>query len=1139
MDPSDIVNGMTEFFDTNYKKELLKRVSKGEHVLEVAFPQLAEFDHTLAQELLDDPDEVVKAAEIAVLQMELAKSVKRFRVRFSDLPKDAEKRIRNIRATHLGKLLMMKGIVRSKTDVLPEAVSARYECPTCGTVSTMLQLDSVFKEPTRCSCGRKGRFRLISKELVDVQFLTLEESPEDLEGGEQPKRLTVVMKEDLVSPFSERRTNPGSKILVIGVTKEVPEYTQGGQKRKIFKLIFEANNFIPMQEDYTQIIPSEEEEAQIRDLAKDPHVYGRLSQSLAPSIYGHERVKEALVLQLFGGVHKVRDDGVRGRGDIHILLVGDPGAGKCLHGDTKVMLSSGEIVPIRSVAENVSPFVEQRQTDNLRLPSLFFDGRMRSQEGICVWKRKEENLLRITTRTGKTLLVTGNHPLFIPVEGYIIAAEAQELREGDRIATPRHIQLDGEVQVLPPYAPKRYSNNSKTYRYPLVVDERLARLLGYLTGDGYVAYSETSGWISLTNNDEGVLQDFEALMWSLFEARLTRRSSHKGKSAREAYVTSRALVDFLKQHFPELFGGSSEKSVPRLLLCSRNEVLASFIHTLFECDAYVNVKKRQLEYSTISAELADILHIALLRFGIVALKKEKLKHATNTLEKRAVKAYELVIGGEFVSHYAKNIGFVSRRKRGQLRQLMDETTYHNTNIDLVPGVNRPLRRIREEAGFTQHEMGIPRPSYAHYDQNNRLPGRVTLQKILRHLHARGVRSLDLERLTQFAGADVFWDEIVGIQEMENPEEFVYDLEIEHSHNYIANGVVVHNSQILKRIQLVAPKSRYVSGKGASGVGLTAAVVKDEFIKGYSLEAGALVLCNNGLCCIDEFDKMSDEDRNTIHEALEQQTVSIAKANIQATLLARTTVLAAANPKYGRFDPYQILVKQIELSPTLIDRFDLIFTIRDIPSLQMDQDMARFILEKLHQQKGVVKPEMSSDFLKKYVAFAKQNYNPVLTDEAVREIQEFYVSLRNKETITGGREIRSVPISPRHLEGLVRLAEASARVQLRKKVTKEDARRAINLLQHCLQSVATDPETGRIDIDLISTGVSASQRSRLKMVQDIISELAAAGQKDIPIDDIVSLGKEKGLKEGDIEETIETLKRHGEIFEPKRGSIQKL
>jgi replicative DNA helicase Mcm len=318
--------------------------------------------------------------------------------------------------------------------------------------------------------------------------------------------------------------------------------------------------------------------------------------------------------------------------------------------------------------------------------------------------------------------------------------------------------------------------------------------------------------------------------------------------------------------------------------------------------------------------------------------------------------------------------------------------------------------------------------------------------------------------------------------------------------------------------------------------LTASVVRDEFLKGWSLEAGALVLASNGLCAIDEIDKMSNEDRDAMHEALEGQTVTISKANIQATLLARTTVLAAANPKFGRFDPYGIIADQINLPPTLINRFDLIFPIKDLPDEARDKEMASHILG-LHQSPDFLEAEIDTGFLKKYMGYARQNIQPKLTDGAVDEIKKFYIKMRLSGS--GEEGIRTIPISPRQLEALVRLAEASAKVKLSDKVTRKDAKRAIDLLNYCLIQVGLDRETGKIDIDRIATGITASQRGHIITIKDIISDLENKVGKTIPIDDIMDEARNREIAEEKVEEVLEKLKRSGDIFEPRRGFIQKL
>jgi len=672
IETTDLIRRIEGFVESNYLKELMRVAASGESSLIMDFIELSKFDPAVADYLLEEPDEAVKAAELALANFDLPET-KPIKIKLTNLPDDQNIYIRNIRAVHLNKMLVIEGTVRQKSDVRPQVTAARFECPSCGNVMNVLQLDNKFKEPNRCGCGRKGKFRLLSKELVDAQGIVLEEATKDLEGGAQPKRMNVLLKDDLVSPISERRTNPGSTIRIIGIVKEVPIILRTGGQSTKFDLIIEANNVEALEEDYTNIKIDKEAEEQILDLAADKDIARKLSNSLAPGIYGHERIKEALCMQFVGGVRKNRPDGVPTRGDIHILLIGDPGAGK--------------------------------------------------------------------------------------------------------------------------------------------------------------------------------------------------------------------------------------------------------------------------------------------------------------------------------------------------------------------------------------------------------------------------------------------------------------------------------SMLLKRAAVVAPKARYVSGKGVSGAGLTASVVKDEFLSGWSLEAGALVLANKGVVMIDEMDKMSKEDTAAMHEGLEQQSISISKANIQATLRCETTVLAAANPKWGRFDPYETIAKQIDLPPTLINRFDLIFTIKDLPDEDKDEKMAGFILE-LHRSPGSQEPEIETDLLRKYLVYAKQNLRPMLTETAVKELKQYYIKMRGSGSSEEGG-IKSIPISARQLEALVRLSEAAAKIRLGKEVTKDDAKRAIGLLHYCLEQVGLDPDTGRIDIDRITTGITTSERGKIMTVKQIINDLEDKVGKTIPYEDIVSAAEEKGLKEDDVDEAIQKLKRSGDLFEPRKGHISKI
>lgn len=653
------------FFEAYKSKIIGTSARERENVVYIPFAFLAEFSPDLAEEVLQKPTETIALLEDALAQLEIQKNP---RIRLTSLPETAQLKIRHIRAKHLDQLVWIEGIIRQASDVRPQVVNARFECPTCGAILSVLQVDRKFNEPSRCSCGRKGQFKLLSKEMVDAQRIVIEESPDSLDGGEQPKRMNIFLQEDLVEPKLEERTTPGSRVKIFGVLKEVPVPLQTGAISTRFDLAIEANNIIPMEETFADLKISEEDEKQIRELAVNPLVYKKLSKSISPSVYGIDDVKEALMLQLFSGVKKRKSDGGHTRGNMHILLVGDPGVAK--------------------------------------------------------------------------------------------------------------------------------------------------------------------------------------------------------------------------------------------------------------------------------------------------------------------------------------------------------------------------------------------------------------------------------------------------------------------------------SVTLKFISRIAPKGRYVSGKATTGAGLTAAVVKDEFLKGWSLEAGAMVLANKGTVCVDEIEKMDEHDRSTMHEAMEQQTVTISKANIHATLRSETSVLAAGNPKLGRFDPYTPIPQQIDISPALLSRFDVIFILRDIPNKAQDEAIASHVLEE-HQQE-IIREVIDPTLLRKYIAYA-QRYNPKLTDEAVAEIKNFYVKLRNQST-NSDKDIKPIPITARQLEAIVRLSEACARVRLSESVTATDARYAIELLKRSLMQVGYDQETKTFDIDRIG-GIPSGQRNKIVLIRQSIAKLEGVMGKLIPIEEI-----ERDLGETvtklDIEEALLELQKKGDIFRPKPGYIQK-
>ena len=353
------------------------------------------------------------------------------------------------------------------------------------------------------------------------------------------------------------------------------------------------------------------------------------------------------------------------------------------------------------------------------------------------------------------------------------------------------------------------------------------------------------------------------------------------------------------------------------------------------------------------------------------------------------------------------------------------------------------------------------------------------------------------------------------------------------HILIVGDPGIGKSQILKYVSRLAPRSIYTSGKGTTGAGLTAAAVRDE-LGGWSLEAGALVLGDQGNVCVDELDKMRSEDRSALHEALEQQTVSIAKAGIMATLNSRCSVLAAANPKFGRFDRYKVLAEQIDLPAPIISRFDLIFVIEDKPSREGDSKLADHIL-KIHQE-NTVEYEIEPELLRKYIAYARKNANPKLTDEANEVLKEFYVSTRNSNPEEQG----AVPITARQLEAIIRLAEACAKIKLKETVDKEDAEKAVRLQLSCLKEVGVDPETGEMDADIVGGGTPKSDRDKIKRVTEEIKLLEEEYAGDAPLNILISNMADKyNVSEDKTEQIVRNLVQKGVIYQPRTGYFRRV
>ncbi|MFB3763987.1 MAG: minichromosome maintenance protein MCM [Methanotrichaceae archaeon] len=690
---ADPIAKWEEFLRSRYWDELLELADSypDERSLVIRFPDLDKYDPDFAEELLDSPDQILEAAEATLLEIDLPMDVylDRAHVRIIELPRHYK--TRELRSDHIGKLIAIEGLVRTATEVRPKIVSAAFQCQRCGYTFQKEQTGTKFDDQNlKCqnqACDRGGPFKLIlsKSKFVDAQKIRVQESPEDLRGGEQPQTLDVELEDDLAGKIF-----PGDRVIINGILKSYQRATPQAGKSTYFDLFHKGISVEMKEQEFEEIEISPEDEKAILEMSRDPGIYEKIRNSIAPSIFGYDDVKEALALQLVSGFEKRLPDGARIRGDIHILLVGDPGIAK--------------------------------------------------------------------------------------------------------------------------------------------------------------------------------------------------------------------------------------------------------------------------------------------------------------------------------------------------------------------------------------------------------------------------------------------------------------------------------SQLLRYMTKISPRGIYTSGKSTTSAGLTATAVKDELGDGrWTIEAGALVLADKGIAAVDEMDKMDNEDKSALHEAMEQQTISVAKAGVMATLKSRCSLLAAANPKLGRFDRYEAIAPQINLTPALMSRFDLIFILTDEPDTNRDSQIAEHILksnyagelstqidwnpditqEDIDSAMVIIEPEIDPDMLRKYVAYARKNIFPTLTDEVRERLKSYYVGLRSQGQDTN----KPVPVTARQLEALVRLGEASARLRMSNTVMREDAERAIRIFLVCMQKVGIDPDTGFMDADIVATGMTKSTRDKTKSMMDILRDICKENQGPAPRDAVLDRAEKLGIDRDRADEIISKLRQMGDIYEPTPGMLR--
>ena len=826
----DLTERFIQFYRNYYREEigtLAQRYPNEQRSLYVDYDELFQFDRDLAEDFRTKPDQMREYAEEALRLYDLPADVSlgRAHVRIENLPESIDIRGIRVHDDHIGKLVSVKGIVRKATDVRPKVTEAAFECQRCGTMTYIPQSDGGFQEPHECQgCERQGPFRVNfdQSEFIDSQKLRIQESPEGLRGGETPQSLDVDIVDDITGKVS-----PGDHVTCVGVL-HIEQVEQGNEKSAIFDLYMDGVSISIEDEEFEDMNITEADKREIIELSNRDDIYEAMVGSIAPAIYGYEEEKLAMILQLFSGVTKHLPDGSRIRGDLHMLLIGDPGTGKCLNGDTNVILNDGREVPIRELVER--NLDDPKPVDDgiwdevdFEVPALQEDGTVGASRATKVWKREApEAMYRIETASGREVEVTPSHPLFVQRDGQFTPVIAEKLEAGEFVAAPNRLDVDADDALGIDFR-RAQSHNAVRIDPPERWTPDLSRLVGYIVAEGYVEKRDDhSGFVSVTNNDEEVLEDARSTLHDL-NLETTTRESHEGKSARELMCSAGEFVSFLNEIDDSLLKSSANKRVPPRISGASDAITAAFIEGFIEGEGHVSASQREITVASMSEELLEGIRSLLLQHGI-----------TSQLHERHNGSHRLRISGAQFDRYVTEIGFITDRKQAAAEEHLE--TDQNTNVDVVPNVGPTLRRLRESLGLTQYECGVPRNTFRQYEAGTRNPSRDALSQIVNAFENAcqssidtngdalakadgGSTARDIAALRQVVDGDIRWDQIESIEQVEPEDNWVYDLEVEGTHNYVSNGIISHNSQMISYVENIAPRSVYTSGKGSSAAGL--------------------------------------------------------------------------------------------------------------------------------------------------------------------------------------------------------------------------------------------------------------------------------------------------------------------------------
>ena len=996
----------------------------------IDFSKLIMFDPKLGEYVLDNPEDAFKVFELASKQLN-ENLPETFFIRLKNVHKYCKVPINSIRSKHINKLISVEGMVKQKSDVRAQVLSAKFECPACANILNVIQLDErTFREPTKCGCGRKGKFILLNKEEIDVFSIAVEESTDLISGGTKLCQLKVLCKGGLTSTLIERTIYQGVRIEIVGVLTEFQQIGKGGKLTNRIDWFLDANYINVYDESFMNLKWTKKDEEKFEQLAERKDWLKALRKSIFYDIHGYEEECEGIILQMFSGVGKNRA-GAKIRGTIHVLLVGDPGtskstllkiaqkfnpksmyvAGSAVSGvGLTASVTRDELLGGYSVAGNtiIPVLVDENKINLIKIEELYYELKLN--------KTFNFKFLGVDEKTKSVKWVSCNGVARHKYYGEIIDLKQ---KRGQATCTKSHSIYDLNMKTFLPKENKKMYN---IYNIDTIVNSKISLDLIQPTAKG---------------RDKKTGRFLKGTLTNVIKSELTKDSEIKNFLTLCANYISEGCLYYRNRNHGVFISNQNKEFIKRTISAfdkltgSKNKFPSymakdgCFTAGLFSKQLYIWLNQNCGKYSY----------------------RKKIPSFVYTLPEK-YKTY-------FIDRLIEGDGTIKTNVRYEYTTNSKELATNFCFLLATINIKTSIRynRVRQRKGG--HLIYTIRALYNNYQDWQKCSNQIEITK------AKG--------------------------------EFMYDIVSSETKNFVGGlgNILLHNT----------------------------------------LDAGAIVLCNNGVLCIDELDKVDNEFKKALHEPLSESTVSIAKANIQATLVADTSVLAAANPKLGSYSDFDSVYSQIDLTPTLINRFDLVYPIRETALDENDDyDIAMKILSRRDIDENDV-VELDKQFIKKYISFAK-----TITPEMPLKIQEFiakkYKALKNLKRINNNQGTESIPVSGRNVDGFRRVIEAVARSRLHKIITREDAIIGYKKVIYSIQKVGIDPETGDVVEEFIS-GKQIRQKDLLARIISIIRNRYNKEKELISGDEIIAILQSEGVDDIlKIEEAFFNLKKKGDILEPR-------